>query len=65
MLQFDDGGDGLPAHIFDGVLVAEPIGSFDRVIHMPLPTVFAEVAETGSNATLGRDRMAACRKHLL
>jgi hypothetical protein len=31
---------------------------------MPLPTVFADVAETGCNATLGGDGMAACRKHL-
>ena len=53
MFQFDDGGDGLPAHIFDGILVAEPVGSFDRIVHMPLPTVFAEIAETGCNAALG------------
>jgi hypothetical protein len=64
MFQLDDGGDSLPAHIFDSVLVAEPIGPLDRVVHMPLPTVFAEVAETGRNAALGRDRMAACREHL-
>ena len=64
MLQFDDRGDGLPAHVFDRVLVAEPVGPLDRVVHMPLPTVLAEVAETGCNAALGRDRMTACRKHL-
>ena len=64
MFQFEDGGDGLPAHIFDGILVAEPVGPFDRVVHMPLPIVFAEVAETGCNAALGRNGMTACRKHL-
>src|SRR5471030_270903 len=64
MFQFEDGGDGLPAHILDGILVAEPIGPFDRVVHMPLPTVFAEIAETSCNAALGRDRMTACWKHL-
>src|SRR6266481_4996037 len=53
MLQFDDGGDGLSAHIFDGILVAEPVGPLDRVVHMPLPTVFADVAETGCNAPPG------------
>jgi hypothetical protein len=31
---------------------------------MPLPIVFAEIAETGCNAALGCDRMTACRKHL-
>ena len=64
MFQFEDGGDGLPAHIFDGILVAEPVGPFDRVVHMPLPIVFAEIAETGCNAALGCNRMTACRKHL-
>src|SRR5665647_3713973 len=64
MFQFEDGRDGLPAHIFDGILVAEPVGPFDRVVHVPLPTVFAEIAETGCNAALGCNRMTACRKHL-
>src|SRR5665811_2241457 len=64
MFQFEDGGDGLPAHIFDGILVAEPVGPFDRVVHVPLPTVFAEIAETGCNAALGCNRMTACRKYL-
>ena len=45
-------------------LVAEPVGPFDRVVHMPLPIVFAEIAETGCNAALGCNRMTACRKHL-
>ena len=29
----------LTHHIFNGVLVAEPIGALDRVIHMPGPMV--------------------------
>src|SRR5665811_1197770 len=64
MFQLEDGGDGLPAHIFNGILVAEPVGTFYRVVHVPLPTVFAEIAETGRNAALGCNRMTACRKHL-
>src|SRR5664280_3424351 len=64
MFQFEDGRDRLPAHIFDGILVAEPVGPLDRVVHVPLPTVFAEIAETGCNAALGCNRMTACRKHL-
>jgi hypothetical protein len=31
---------------------------------MPLPTIFADIAETGGNAALRCDRVAACRKHL-
>src|SRR5665647_3366040 len=64
MCRFEDGGDGLPSHIFGGILVAEPVGPFDRVVHVPLPTVFAEIAETCRDAALGCNRMTACRKHL-
>src|ERR1035437_8170006 len=64
MLQLEDRGDGLPAHVLDRILVTEPVGPFDRIVHMPLPTVFAEIAETGCNAALGCNRMTACRKHL-
>src|SRR5664280_584731 len=63
MLQLEDRGDGLPAHVLDRILVTEPVGPFDRIVHMPLPTVFAEIAETGCNAALGCNRMTACRKH--
>src|SRR5665213_1080696 len=64
MLKLDHRGSGLPAHVFDSVLVAEPVGPLDRVVHMPLPAILAEVAETGGNAPLGRDSVAARRKYL-
>src|SRR5665647_2432206 len=63
MFQLEDRGDGLPAHVLDRILIAEPIRPFDRIVHMPLPTVFAEIAKTGCNATLGGNRVTACRKH--
>src|ERR1700688_2611921 len=64
MFQLEDCRDGLPAHVLDRILIAEPVRPFDRIVHMPLPTVFAEVAETGCNAALGCNRMTACRKYL-
>ena len=63
MFQLEDRRDGLPAHVLDRILIAEPIRSFDRIVHMPLPTVFAEIAKTGCNASLGCNRVTACRKH--
>src|ERR1700693_4181274 len=63
MFQLDDRGDGLPAHVLDRILIAEPVRPFDRIIHMPLPTVFAEVAETGRNAALRGNRMTPRREH--
>jgi hypothetical protein len=35
-LELVHGLRGLPAHIVDGVLIAEPIRSFDRIVSMPL-----------------------------
>ncbi len=64
VLQFDDRGGRLLAHEFDRVLIAEPVGTFDRVIHVPAPIVGAHVAERRRYSALRRHRMAACRKHL-
>src|SRR5690606_8020186 len=64
MLELDHRGHGLPAHIFDRVLVAEPVGALDRVVHVPAPVVLGHVAERGGDAALGRYGVAARRKHL-
>src|SRR6185369_16251169 len=58
------GGRRVAAHVFDGVLVAEPVGALDGVVHVPAPVVFAHVAERGSDAALRRNRMRAGRKDL-
>src|SRR6516162_11113837 len=64
MLELDDGGDRAAAHILDRVLVAEPVRTLDRVVHVPAPVVLAHIAECGADATLRRDGMAASREHL-
>src|ERR1700688_478298 len=63
MFQLKDCRDGLPAHVLDRILIAEPIRPFDRIVHMPLPTVFAEIAKTSCNAALRGYRVTACRKN--
>src|SRR4051812_20795823 len=50
------------AHIFYGVLVAEPVGALDGVVHVPAPVVLAHIAERGGDAALRRDRVRAGRK---
>ena len=52
------------AEIFDRVLVAEPVGALDGVVHVPAPVVLAHVAERGGDAALRRDRVRAGREHL-
>ena len=52
------------AEIFDGVLVAEPVGALDGVVHVPAPVVLAHVAERGGDAALRRHRVRAGREYL-
>ena len=48
---------GVPAHIRDGILVAKPIGSFDRVEHVPAPVVRAHVSQRRIDAALCGNRV--------
>ena len=64
MLQLIDRRNGLAAHVFDGILIAEPIRSLHGVVHVPAPIVLAHVAECGADAALGGHSMAAGGKHL-
>ena len=64
MFELDHRRDRLAAHIFDRVLVAEPVGALDGVVEMPAPVVLAHIAERGGNAALGGDGMAAGREDL-
>jgi hypothetical protein len=64
VLQFVNCRRRVAAHVFDGVLVAEPVGALDGVVHMPAPVVIAHVAERGGDAALRRDRVRAGGEHL-
>ena len=54
----------LADHIFDRVLVAEPVGALDRIVHVPGPVVGPHVAERCGDPALGGDGVAAGREHL-
>src|SRR6516165_2873395 len=64
MLELDDRGDRVPAHVLDRVLVAEPVRALDRVVHVPAPIVLTHVAEGGADPALRRNGVAAGRKNL-
>src|SRR5207253_478950 len=64
MLELDDRGHCIAAHVFDGVLVAEPVGPLDGVVHVPAPVVLAHIAERRADAALRRDGVAARREYL-
>ena len=64
MLELVDRRDRLAAHVFDGVLVAEPVRPLHGVVHVPAPVVLAHVAERRADAALRRDGVAAGGEHL-
>ena len=64
VLKLDDGGNRLAHHVFDGILVAQPVRPLDGVVHVPAPVVGTHVAERGRDAALRRHCVAAGRKHL-
>ena len=44
MFQLDHRRHRFPAHVFDGVLIAQPVGTFDGVVHVKAPVIFAHIA---------------------
>src|SRR5580698_4652617 len=53
MLEFQDGRYSLAAHILDSVLVAEPVGALDSVVHVKTPIVaIAHIAKRSGHSTL-------------
>ena len=63
VLELVDGLRRVAHHVFDRVLVAEPVRPLDGVVHVPAPVVRMHVAERSRNAALRRHRMRAGREH--
>ncbi len=64
VLQFIYGLRCGPAHVLDGILVAQVIAALDRVEHVPVPVVRADVGQRRVDAALRRHGMGTGRKHL-
>lgn len=64
VLELDDGVGSFSSHVVDGVLVAEPIGALDSVVHVVLPAVFFHVAESGVDSALSGDRVRSSWEEL-
>ena len=64
MLEFVNRLRCVAAQIFDRVLISEPVGALDGVVHVPFPIVRPHVGERGGDAALRRDRVRARRENL-
>src|SRR3546814_5899709 len=54
VFKFVNGVGRFAAHEFDGVLVAEPVGTLDGIVHMPVPAVFRSEEHTSELQSLMR-----------
>ncbi len=63
-LELSDGGRGLAAHIVNGILVTEPVGALDSVVHMPAPVIFGHVTERCIDTALSGDSVRTSGKQL-
>jgi hypothetical protein len=64
VLKLDHHFVSLFAHEFDRVLVAEPVGTLDGIVHVPRPVILLGIAERGSHTTLRRNRVRTRREDL-
>jgi hypothetical protein len=62
VLELNNHFVGLLAHELDRILVAEPVGALDGVVHVPRPVIFLGVTERSGNAPLGRNGMRTGRE---
>src|SRR5215469_17272962 len=62
LLEFDDCGDRIATHVFDRILIAEPVRTFDGVVHVPAPVVRPDIAERSADPALGGNGMATGRE---
>src|SRR5215468_5976423 len=64
VVELVDCAVGVAAHVLDGVLVAQPVGAFHGIVHVPAPVVVAHVADGGGDTTLRSHRVRARGENL-
>ena len=64
MFKLDNRLRSFSGHVVNGVLVTEPIGTFNGVVHMPMPVIRMHVSESSVNTTLGSNSVRTSREEL-
>ena len=64
VFEFHYRGNRLTAHVLDGVLVAQPVGALDGVVHVPRPVVLPHVSQRRAHPSLGGHGVAPGGKEL-
>lgn len=64
VLELDDGRRSLTSHVVDGVLVTEPVGALDGVVHVPVPVILVHVSQGSVDTTLGSNGVGTSGEQL-
>ena len=63
MLQLKNCIGGFFTHVFDSILISEPISTLNGVIHVPPPIVFTHITKCGADATLRCHSVTSCGEY--
>ena len=64
VFKLDNSGNRFTTHIFDGILITQPVRPLDGVVHVPFPGIWPHITKCSAHATLRCDRVAASWEHL-
>ena len=64
VFEFDDRRHGFAGHVFDGVLIAQPVRALHGVVHVPAPVIFTHVTQRRGDPALRGNGMGPGRKDL-
>ena len=64
VLEFHDGPRSFATKELDGILITEPVGTLDCVVHVPEPGIFAHVPERCTHPALCGNGVRPGRKDL-
>jgi len=63
VLQLDDTVGSLATHVMDSILISEPVGSLDGIVHVPSPVILSHVAQSSVDTSL--DKSQAKRERVM
>ena len=64
VLKLHDCRKRLAHHVFNRILIAQPVRPLYGIVHVPAPIIVTHIAECGANPALRSNGMAACREDL-
>ena len=58
IFEFQNGGGSFTGHVVNGILITQPIRSFNCVVHVPPPVIGLHVTKSGIDTTLSGHSVA-------